>query len=125
MGEGEDAVEGSLDLGAEEGIGGEAGVAEPVVPHHPPLVGVGDGALLELPHRREGALHPRLHPLQELLSEPHPADVHEQAELLVLVQPLHVPLPQFDRVILHRAAAVPVLARRLGGERRGGGGGGG
>uniref|UniRef100_A0A0E0M262 DUF834 domain-containing protein n=1 Tax=Oryza punctata TaxID=4537 RepID=A0A0E0M262_ORYPU len=104
LGEGEDAVEGGLDLGAEEGVGGEAGVAEPVVANHAALVGVGDGALLEFPHRREGALHPRLHPAEELLREPHPAHVHEQAELLVLVQPLHVPLPQLDWVLFHRAA---------------------
>ena len=117
MGEGEDAVEGGLDLGAEEGVGGEAWVAEPVMANHAALVGVGECPLLELPHRREGALHPRLHPAEELLREPDPAHVHEQAELLVLVQPLHVPLPQLDRVLLHRAAGAAVLPRP-GGERR-------
>lgn len=119
--EGEDVVDGLLDLGAEEGIGGEAGVAEPVVAHHAALVGVGDGALLELPHGDEGPLHERLHPVKEVVREPHPADVDKEAQLLVLVEPLHVAVPELDRVLLDRAAA---LARRPGCERRGRGVGG-
>jgi len=124
LGEGEDAVEGGLDLVAEEGVGCEGRVAEPVVPHHAALVGVGDGALLELPHVGEGALHPRLHLLKELLREPHPADVDEEAELLVLVEPLDVALPQLDRVLLHRAAAAAAVRRRRGAQRLGRGRGG-
>lgn len=127
MREGEDSVECGLDLVPEEGVGSEGRVAEPVVAHHATLVGVGDGALLELPHVDEGLLHPRLHLPQELLREPHPADVDEDAELLVLVEPLDVALPQLDRVLLHRAdAAAAVLragAQRWAGRARGGIGG--
>jgi hypothetical protein len=128
LGEGEDPVERGLDLAAEEGVGREGRVAEPVVAHHASLVRVGDGALLELPHGGEGPLHPRLHLAQEVLREPHPADVDEEAELLVLVEPLDVALPQLDRVLLHRADAAAVLrpgAQRLGpgrGGTRGAGG---
>lgn len=123
-GEGEDAVEGALDLGAKKGVGGKARVAEPVVAHHAALVGVSDGALLKLLHRDEGALHPRLHLLQELLREPHPADVDEKAQLLVLVEPLHVALPQLYRVLLHRTATIAAVLGRVDRQRRGGGRGG-
>lgn len=117
LGEGEDVVDGLLDLGAEEGVGGETGVAEPVVADHAALVGVGDGALLELPHGDEGALHERLHLQEEVVGEAHPADVDEEAQLLVLVEPLDVAVPELDRVLLDRSAAA--LARRPGRERRG------
>lgn len=110
-------VDGLLDLGAEEGVGGEAGVAEPVVSDHAALVGVGDGALLELPHGDEGPLHERLHPAEEVVGEAHPADVDEEAQLLVLVEPLDVAVPELDRVLLDRAAAA-ALARRPGRGRR-------
>jgi len=122
LGEGEDTVERGLDLVAEEGVGREGRVAEPVVADHAALVRVGDGALLELPHGGEGLLHPGLHLLQEVVREPHPADVDEEAELLVLVQPLDVALPELDRVLLHRADAAAVLRQRLGRGRGGIGG---
>ena len=119
-GEREDAGERGLDFVAEEGVGGEGRVAQPVVADHPALVGVGDGALLELPHRRERPPHGRLHPPQELLGEPDPAHVDEQPQLLVLVQPLHVAVPQPDGVLVHRAMGEDVgVARLLGAERAG------
>lgn len=118
LGEGEDVVDGVLDLGAEEGVGGEARVAEPVVADHAALVGVGDGALLELPHGDEGPLHGRLHAAQELVGEAHAADVDEEAELLVLVEPVHVAVPELDRVLLDRVRG----RERWGGGGVGGGG---
>ena len=54
------------------------GRAQPVVPDHPLLVGVGDRAGLERLHGVEGALHRRLHPRDEGVVERHPAGVERQ-----------------------------------------------
>jgi hypothetical protein len=90
------------------------------VSHHASLVGVGDGALLELPHVDEGPLQERLHPVEEVVGEPHPADVDEEAQLLVLVEPLDVAVPELDRVLLDGGGGRLLLGR----ERRGRGVGG-
>lgn len=70
------------------------------MPHHPPLIGIRDRSLLELLHRPERLLDPWLHPLKELVREPHPADIEVESQLLVLVEPVDVTVPEVDRVLL-------------------------
>jgi len=55
-GKGRDAVERVADRAGKFGVGGEFGRAEPVVPDHPVLVGVGDRPGLEGVHRVERSI---------------------------------------------------------------------
>lgn len=70
--------------------------------HHSPLVWVCDRPLLQLLHIRERLLQPGFHLPDKLVGEPDPAHVHEQPQLLVLVQPVHVPPPELDGILLER-----------------------
>lgn len=89
-----------LNLRGKERLGGALGIPEPVVTHHPPLVRVRDRPLLQLLHIRERLLQSGLHLPDKLIGEPDPAHVQEQPQLLVLVQPVYVPPPQLDGVLL-------------------------
>lgn len=70
------------------------------MPDHPALIRIGNRPLLELVHVREGLLEPGLHFAEEFVGEADPAHVQVQAQILVLVQPIHVPLPQLAGVLL-------------------------
>lgn len=63
--------------------------------------------------------------MEEVVGEPHPADVDEEAQLLVLVEPLDVAVPELDRVLLDGGGGRLLLGRERRGRGVGGAGGGG
>lgn len=95
-----DTVEGRFNLCPEKGVGRQMRAPQPIVTHHPFLVRVGDGASFELLHGQERLLEPWLHLLHEIIAETNPAHVQQQPQLLVLVQPLQVPIPQLEGILL-------------------------
>jgi len=96
------SVKSLLNLQTQDGFGRELGVPEPVVADHAGLVRVRNRTLFQLLHGTECGLEPGLHLRDELVSETDPAHVQVQPQILVLVQPVHVPPPQRTRVFLQQ-----------------------
>jgi len=61
---------------------------------HPLLIRIGDCPRLQLAHRRECFLSKRLHFLEEIIREPHPADVDGKSEIAVVQEILLETLPE-------------------------------
>ena len=57
------------------------------------LIGIGDGASLQLLHCNEGLVHPRLQLLQVARVHMHPADVEPDAQIIVIPTEIAEPLP--------------------------------
>ena len=99
IGEGEDPGQGLPDRAGDLGGRGEIGVAEPVVPHHAVLVGVGDRAALERRHRVERGRERARESSVRVVWEVHPADVEPEPRRRVVVQPSPVAIP--ERACVH------------------------
>jgi len=55
------------------------------MPHHPVLVGIGDGALFERGHGGERLCEPRLHRGEEVIRERHAAQIERQPKRGIVV----------------------------------------
>jgi hypothetical protein len=60
--------------------GSKVGRTEPAVPDHAPFIRIGDGASFQRVHGLEPLLHGRRHSVEEIILEPHPADVQRQPQ---------------------------------------------
>lgn len=67
---------------------------QPVVPHHPPFVGIGQGTVLQLRHVPVRLQHEGFHCLKIIVRETHPADIKEQTEFRIAVQIFLIAFPQ-------------------------------
>jgi hypothetical protein len=78
-----DARVGIVDVGPEFWRRREFRIAQPIMTDHPVLVRVRNRAGFEFRHRGEGPLDQRLHPVEEIIGKPHPADVDGKIEIVV------------------------------------------
>jgi hypothetical protein len=68
-------------------------VPKPVVPYHAVLIGVHNGSGLKPVHSGERELDMRLHTVEEILGEMHPADVDRKAEFRRVPKIVPISLP--------------------------------
>ena len=89
-----DARVGFIDVRAQLGSGREFGIAEPVMPDHPPFVRVRDCARLQFAHGGERFLDAFLHRSEEIIRKTHAADVDREIEIIVAQEIFLKPRPE-------------------------------
>ena len=108
-----DVLQHGRDLSADLGGGRQIGLPQPVMAHHPLLIGVGDAAPLQGLHCIEGLRKSRLQLIQQVRVEPHTADVQVKTQAGVMVKPILITIPE----VMHRSGGVEVeemwMNRRL------------
>lgn len=88
------SFKGIFNLRSEESTRCKLGTSQPIMTHHSPFIRISNGAFLELHHVLESLLQSRFHFLKKFVSKSNPAHVQVESQFLVLVQPIHVSLPQ-------------------------------
>ena len=88
---------------ADGGLRGQRGISQPVMAGHSFLIRIGNGAALEGVHGGEGLLHTRLHRVEIMIREIHPAQVQGQAERGITGEILLVSFPERFRCRCHSA----------------------